>query len=117
MRKNAFCCCKYPNVGFRVSPSTAIKPKKNGTNTMNQISEIKNATKINGTSVKVGDRVRYRYNCLWNVVTCVGKVVVVKDNQVGLRFSGDVMDLAVPPCSEGKILMVKRDGIERFIVR
>jgi hypothetical protein len=75
------------------------------------------ATKINGTSVKVGDRVRYRYNCLWNVVTCVGKVVVVKDNQVGLRFSGDVMALAVPPCSEGKILMVKRDGIERFIVR
>jgi hypothetical protein len=46
MRKNAFCCCKYPNVGFRVSPSTAIKPKKNGTNTMNQISEIKNATAI-----------------------------------------------------------------------
>jgi len=36
MRKNAFSCCKYPNVGFRVSPSTAIKPKKNGTNTMNE---------------------------------------------------------------------------------
>ena len=115
MRKNAFSCCKYPNVGFRVSPSTAIRPKKNGTNKMNNTENT--ATKINGTSVKVGDRVRYRYNCLWNVVTCVGKVVVVKDNQVGLRFSGDVMALAVPPCSEGKILMVKRDGIERFIVR
>jgi hypothetical protein len=40
MRKNAFSCCKYPSVGFRVSPSTAIKPKKNGTNTMNEICEI-----------------------------------------------------------------------------
>ena len=71
----------------------------------------------NQTAVKVGDRVRYRYNCLWNVVTCVAKVVVVNENQVGLRFSGDVMNLAVTPCSEGKILMVKRGGIERFIVR
>jgi hypothetical protein len=88
---------------------------------VNEINTMSNTnTEIatrNQTSVKVGDRVRYRYNCLWNVVTCVAKVVVVNENQVGLRFSGDVMNLAVPPCSEGKILMVKRGGIERFIVR
>jgi hypothetical protein len=48
MRKNVFSCCKYPSVGFRVSPSTAIKPKKNGTNKMNNTAKvIKSSTNHN----------------------------------------------------------------------
>ncbi len=38
LKKVADFCCGYPNDGFKVTPSTAIKPKKNGKNTMsNQI--------------------------------------------------------------------------------
>jgi hypothetical protein len=48
MKKVALFCCREPSVGFRVSPSTAIKPKKNGTNKMNNTAKvIKSSTNHN----------------------------------------------------------------------
>lgn len=66
--------------------------------------------------ISVSSRVRFKFEHLFETVTCIAAVKRVTDATVSLAFPERVMALPFPPVKRGHWLVVTRDSAEKALV-